>query len=47
MLVCTSYAESFFIFLASRRAILDRKDRKKSATASGDVELVDVSSSVH
>jgi len=24
-----------------RRAILDRKDRKKSATASGDVELVD------
>ena len=28
----------------SRRAILERKDRKKSSTASGDVEMVDVSS---
>ena len=31
----------------SRRAILERKDRKKSSTASGDVEMVDVSSSVY
>lgn len=30
----------------SRRAILERKDRKKSSTGSGDVEMVDVSSSV-
>ena len=30
----------------SRRAILERKDRKKSSS-SGDVEMVDVSSSVY
>lgn len=30
----------------SRRAILERKDRQKSSTASGDVEMADVSSSV-
>ena len=33
------------IFRAFRRAILERKDRKKSSAASGDVEMVDVSQS--
>ena len=42
--ICPCYDSLYHFF---RRAILERKDRKKSSAASGDVEMVDVSSSAY
>lgn len=46
--VCYLYLlEQVFLYDFSRRAILERKDRKKSSAAGGDVEMADVSSLVY